>query len=53
MTEKEYIDIMSRIEQLFFETDEDTPFDDSRLAELDLLSAKVEEYEKLNVFESK
>ena len=45
-TEKEYAAIMSRIDQLFFETNEDTPVDDPRLIELDMLSALVEEYEK-------
>ena len=45
-TEKEHAAIMARIDQLFFETDENTPADDSRLVELDMLSALVEEYEK-------
>ena len=36
----------ARIDQLFFETNENTPGDDSRLIELDMLSALVEEYEK-------
>ena len=45
-TEKEYDAIMARIYQLFFETNENTPGDDSRLIELDMLSALVEEYEK-------
>ena len=45
-TEKEYAAIMARIDQLFFETDENTPIDDPRLIELDMLSALVEEYEK-------
>lgn len=45
-TEKEYAAIMARIDQLFFETNEDTPSDDPRLIELDMLSALVEEYEK-------
>ena len=45
-TENEYAAIMSRIDQLFFETNEDTPVDDPRLIELDMLSALVEEYEK-------
>ena len=45
-TEKEYAAIMARIDQLFFETNENTPGDDSRLIELDMLSALVEEYEK-------
>ena len=43
---KQYDAMMARIEQLFFETDENTPSDDPRLQELDLLSALVEEYEK-------
>ena len=38
--------MMARIDQLFFETDEKTPADDSRLLELDLLSSLVEEYGK-------
>lgn len=45
-TEKEHAAIMARIDQLFFETDENTPADDPRLVELDMLSALVEEYEK-------
>ena len=45
-TDKEYAAIMARIDQLFFETNEDTPSDDPRLIELDMLSALVEEYEK-------
>ena len=45
-TEKEYAAIMARIDQLFYETDENTPVEDPRLIELDMLSALVEEYEK-------
>lgn len=45
-TEKEYAAIMVRIDQLFYETDENTPVEDPRLIELDMLSALVEEYEK-------
>ena len=44
--ENGYQEVMKRIEQLFFETDEDTPIDDPRLVELDRLSALVETYEK-------
>ena len=45
--EKQYKAMMARIDELFFETDdENTPADDLRLQELDLLSALVEEYEK-------
>lgn len=44
--EKEYKAIMTRIDELFFATDENTPKDDPRLVELDVLSALVEEYEK-------
>lgn len=44
--EKQYKAMMARIDQLFFETDENTPDDDPRLQELDVLSALVEEYEK-------
>ncbi len=44
--EKQYKAMMARIDELFFETDENTPADDVRLQELDLLSALVEEYEK-------
>ena len=47
-TDKEYIAIMERIDQLFFETDEATPLDDPRLIELDMLAAQIEEYEKEN-----
>ena len=45
-TEKEYAAIMTRIDQLFYETDANTPVEDPRLIELDMLSALVEEYEK-------
>ena len=45
-TEKEYATIMARIDQLLFETNEETPIDDPRLIELDMLLALVEEYEK-------
>lgn len=45
-TEKEHTAIMVRIDQLFWETNENTPADDPRLVELDMLSALVEEYEK-------
>lgn len=44
--EKQYKAMMVRIDQLFFETDENTPADDPRLQELDLLAALVEEYEQ-------
>lgn len=44
--EKHYQALMKRIDTIFFETDENTPADDPRLMELDLLSALVEEYEK-------
>ena len=44
--EMQYKAMMARIDELFFETDENTPADDPRLQELDLLSALVEEYEK-------
>ena len=43
--ENQYKAIMARVEELLFETDENTPADDARLQELDLLSALVEEYE--------
>lgn len=42
----QYKAMMARIDQLFFETDENTPADDPRLQELDLLTALVEEYEQ-------
>lgn len=45
-TEKEYAAIMARIDQFFFETNEETPIDDPRMIDLDILSALVEEYEK-------
>ncbi|MBO4536715.1 MAG: transcriptional regulator [Bacteroidales bacterium] len=45
-SEKQYEALMARIDALFFETDENTPADDPRLLELDILSALVEEYEK-------
>lgn len=44
--EIQYKAMMARIDELFFETDENTPADDPRFQELDLLSALVEEYEK-------
>ena len=44
--EKQYKAMMARIDELFFSTDENTPKDDPRLLELDLLSSLVEEYEK-------
>ena len=44
--EKQYKAMMARIDEVFFETDENTPSDDVRLQELDLFSALVEEYEK-------
>ena len=47
--EKQYKAMMARIEKLFFETDENTPADDTRLQELNQLSALVEEYEKENL----
>ena len=37
--EKHYQALMKRIDTIFFETDENTPADDPRLMELDLLSA--------------
>ena len=43
---KQYDAIMARIDELFFATDENTPKDDKRLLELDILSAMVEEYEQ-------
>lgn len=39
--EKQYKAIMARIDELIFETDENTPADDVRLEELDRLSALV------------
>lgn len=45
-TDIQYKSIMSRIDELFFATDENTPENDPRLIELDLLSSLVEEYEK-------
>ena len=44
--EKQYKAMMARIDEIFFATDENTPEDDPRLLELDLLSSLVEEYEK-------
>lgn len=44
--ENDYQEVMRRIDQLCFETDEDTPIDDPRLVELDRLAALVETYEK-------
>lgn len=44
--ENQYKAIMARVEELLFETDENTPADDARLQELESLSAMVEEYER-------
>lgn len=44
--ETHYRAVLKRIDELFFSTDENTPADDPRLQELDLLSAAVEEYER-------
>ena len=44
--ENDYQEVMTRIDKLFFETDEDTPIDDPRLVELDRLVSLVETYEK-------
>lgn len=44
--EQQYKAMMARIDQIFFETDENTPADDPRILELDLLSSLVEEYEQ-------
>ena len=44
--ETQYRAVLKRIDDLFFSTDENTPAEDPRLQELDLLSAAVEEYEK-------
>ena len=45
-SEQQYKAMMARIDELFFATDENTPEDDPRLQELDVLSALVEEYEQ-------
>lgn len=45
-SKKQYDAIMARIDELFFATDENTPKDDKRLLELDVLSAMAEEYEQ-------
>ncbi len=44
--EKQHNAIMTCLDELFFATDENTPADDPRLLELDVLSALVEEYEQ-------
>ena len=44
--EQQYRAIMKRVDVLFFEVGEDTPADDPRLVELDILSQLVEEYDK-------
>lgn len=46
--EKQYKAMMARIDEIFFATDENTPADDPRLLELDILSSLIEEYEKEN-----
>lgn len=43
--ESEYKVILARVDELFFSTDENTPKDDPRLVELDILTKLVEEYE--------
>ena len=45
-SKEQYDAIMARIDELFFATDENTPKDDKRLIELDILSSMVEEYEQ-------
>ncbi len=44
--ERQYQAIIKRVNELFFETDENTPESDPRLQELDMLTTLVEEYEK-------
>ena len=44
--EKQYKALLDRIDEIFSTTDENTPTDDPRLLELDVLSSLVEEYEK-------
>ena len=51
--EQQYKAMMARIDELFFQTDENTPENDPRLLELDLLSSLVEEYEKENAHTGK
>lgn len=42
----EYRAVMKRIEELLSQTDDDTPADDYRMIELDLLSEAAEKYEQ-------
>ena len=44
--ENDYQEVMKRIDELIFETNEDTTIDDPRLQELDRLATLVESYEK-------
>ena len=44
--ENDYQEVMKHIDELIFETNEDTPIDDPRLQELDRLATLVESYEK-------
>ena len=44
--ENDYQEVMKRIDELIYETTEDTPIDDPRLQELDRLATLVESYEK-------
>lgn len=44
--EQQYRAMLGRIDELFFSTDENTPENDVRLVELDILSSLVEEYEQ-------
>ena len=44
--ERQYEAMLARVDELFFETDEETSPYDPRLVELDMLAALIEEYEK-------
>ena len=47
-TKQQYEDAIRRIEELYRETDENTPVDDPRMLELDLLGREVEKYEDVH-----
>ena len=47
-TKQQYDDAIRRIEKLYRETDENTPIDDPRMLELDVLGREVEKYEDVH-----
>ena len=47
-TKKQYEEAMSRIEELYRQTDESTPADDPMMQEMDLLGQAIEKYEDVH-----